>query len=204
MSPPQKEKKSSSLPCEVFFACTRCGSRSRTVPQLLTHYKTAHKEEIANGTISNKEETISAEGQKIESRTKDAAEDKKGASSKKGSKEKKDDNESDVVYVEGSKKPAKPSGPVITHPEKDCVITRKRNVPLGMLEGKKNSLMVIFQHSDQNKPLPEGSSFKLRNTGGEQTYLVVANVDVDIIEQGKPPQGKPALGRPAKKAKTGK
>nr|XP_054756979.1 uncharacterized protein LOC129263081 [Lytechinus pictus] len=113
----------------------------------------------------------------------------------------KDDDESDVICSRGSKKPAKPSGPVITHPEKDCVITRKRNVPLGMLEGKKNSLMVIFQHSDQNKPLPEGSSFKLRNTGGEQTYLVVANVDVDIIEQGKPPQGKPALGRPAKKAR---
>ncbi|XP_041466464.1 uncharacterized protein LOC121416991 [Lytechinus variegatus] len=211
MSPPQKEKKSSSLPCEVFFACTRCGSRSRTVPQLLTHYKTVHKEEIANGTISNKdpapdgkqEETIPAEGHKSQSQTKDIAKDKKGGSSKKGSKEKKDD-ESDVVYVEGSKKPAKPSCPVITHPEKDCVITRKRNVPLGMLEGKKNSLMVIFQHSDQNKPLPEGSSFKLRNTGGEQTYLVVANVDVDIIEQGKPAQGKRARGRPAKKAKTGK
>lgn len=208
----QKEKKApSSVPCEVFFACTRCGSRSRTVPQLHTHYRTVHKEEIANGRIVSKDPEADAShvktetdesspseqrrSQRTRSKVKDGSQEQKEISSKKGSKEKSEDA-SDIVYIEGSKTAGKlkTSGPILNHPEKDCVITRKRNVPLGMLEGKKNSLMVIFQHSDQNKPLPEGSSFKLRNVGGEQTYLVVANVDVDIIEQGKP----------TKKAKTGK
>ena len=345
--PPAKEKKQksqSSVPCEIFFACTLCGSRSRSVPQLHTHYRTAHRDMVnsngkskseakgknlkrgdgsgTKGATSGSKNTSSPnaerdntpesspegkdlprksdhasgsakddasgrrdgksdrkrqisgsgsadvgnenaskdggkeerrvskrlktgngktavtadEGQEIpskESNTVDRSDaelrkdkdeknsgadnQKKGERSSTGSGTVKESSEngeesssgnsspkSDVSggsdgSSSGGSKPNKKSGNGEKSPtgsptsaktgdtkkqvvEKDCVITRKQNVPLGMLKGKNNSLMVIFQHADQTKPLPEGSSFKLRNSAGEQTYLVVANVDVDIIE----------------------